>query len=555
LIPARLSLYLHTVRYLKPSQIWFQLLRRVCRLKRSPGSRPFGVRPGLELLPPLDRVAPCGGQWQFTFLNVTRDFDGQGVDWRSADQSKLWRYNLHYFDYLHDGSRSPETCSGLIDDWICANPPGTPDAWEPFTLSLRIVNWIKFFLRTDLAVGGKPRWLESLHTQVLWLERNLELHILANHYFKNLVALIFAGTYFTGSDAKRLLSKGLKRLDSQLEQQLLPDGLHFERSPMYHAMILNDCLDLLNLCRTQTQGAHAVLGARLPAVCRSMLDALLKMSHPDGEIALFNDAAFGIEASPQALARYYRRLTGLEATLPVALLWQLPEAGYYVMAPAPGSRLIIDCGAVGPDYQPGHAHCDTLSFELSHRGRRIVVDSGCGTYPEGAMRRYNRGNAGHNTLTVDAANQSEVWGAHRVAHRARPLGASLQLLDDGSLCFAGAHDGYRRLLGNPVHRRSVTWRGAEIAIDDEVAGAGTHHIELRLHLNPALQVEMVQGEVLVRDGELLLAGITRSGAGRVELDNGWYCPEFGRMLPCPLLLVRHPGAALPFHGGWRIELF
>lgn len=552
MIPGRLALYLHTVRYLKPSQIWFQLLRRLHRPRRRSGGV-FSLRPGVALLPALDQAPRRGGPWHFTFLNVTREFAEGKVDWRSAGQSKLWRYNLHYFDYLNDDSRSLQTCTALIDDWIADNPPGTPDAWEPFPVSLRIVNWIKFFLGSGRQEGTGQSRLRSLHDQALWLERNLELHILANHYFKNLVALTFAGAFFTGGDAERWLAKGLKGLREQLEQQILPDGMHFERSPMYHAMILADCLDLLNLGRSVPR-EFAPLSGQLDAVCTRMLEALFKTSHPDGAMALFNDAAFGIEASPRQLARYYRRLTGREVPLPAPPLWQLPDAGYYVMAPDPQARLIIDCGFVGPDYQPGHAHCDTLSFELSHRGRRIVVDSGCGAYPEGELRRYNRGNAGHNTLTLDAANQSEVWGAHRVARRARPLGASLERLEDGTLRFEGAHDGYRRLYGSPVHRRTVTWREGVIAIDDQVTGGGSHSVELRLHLNPELQAEAAGGAVRVLDGEKLLATVSLVRAGGVELTSGWYCPEFGLQLPCPLLVVRHPCVQLPFRCGWRIEL-
>ena len=53
----------------------------------------------------------------------------------------------------------------------------------------------------------------------------------------------------------------------------------------------------------------------------------------------------------------------------------LPDTGYYGYRQG-GDSLIVDCGPVGPDYQPGHAHCDTLSYELHVGGVPIVVDSG-----------------------------------------------------------------------------------------------------------------------------------------------------------------------------------
>ena len=117
----------------------------------------------------------------------------------------------------------------LISDWIVKNPPGTGDAWEPYTLSLRMVNWIKFFLKNDTAIQEES--LQSLYMQALWLEKNIEYHILANHYLKNGVALFFAGMYFEGVDADRWIKKGLKILREELGEQFLADGGHYRTKP------------------------------------------------------------------------------------------------------------------------------------------------------------------------------------------------------------------------------------------------------------------------------------------------------------------------------------
>src|SRR5208283_1805791 len=240
--------------------------------------REIYLRPGVCFLPSLSRRLSPGGEW------------GRGeVDWRSIDKPKLWRYNLHYFDYLLDEGRSKENRFRLIDHWIECNPPGTPDAWEPFPVSLRVVNWINFFCREDNRGCIKPEWLKNLYTQILWLEKNIERHLLANHYFRNGKALVFGGLFFSGNDAERWLKKGMSILSSEIEEQILPDGGHFERSPMYHSMILEDCLDLLNLRR-----AYPGLLPDWSAVAGRMLGWLNGMSHPDGQISFFNDSAFGV---------------------------------------------------------------------------------------------------------------------------------------------------------------------------------------------------------------------------------------------------------------------
>ena len=63
-----------------------------------------------------------------------------------------------------------------------------------------------------------------------------------------MLRLSFSGIYFEGFEAQNWLSKGMKILRSDSEQ-VLKDGGHFELSPMYHALAIEDLLDLINLCR------------------------------------------------------------------------------------------------------------------------------------------------------------------------------------------------------------------------------------------------------------------------------------------------------------------
>lgn len=544
----RLHLYLRTVRHIKPRQLVCFVLRRVLPTARvTPYGGEIGLRQLLNVIPGVVRSSNVAAEGAFRFLNISKPFDLNRMDWTCRDMSKLWRYNLHYFDYLHAAAQTPEINAGLISSWIEHNRPGTEDAWEPFTVSLRVVNWIKYFLQPENQGTVRREWLRSLHHQALWLERNIESHLLANHYFKNGKALFFAGTFFDGEDADRWLKKGARIVGDELDEQILPDGGHFERSPMYHAMILEDCLDLLNL-GLGTRNARLV--EKLTTKCRAMLRFLGGMIHPDGEIALFNDAAFGIEATFDMLADYFQRLTGEKVEIPDGPCWSFPDTGYFVMAPRLGDRLIIDCGPVGPDYQPGHSHCDCLSFELSLKGRRVIVDSGCCQYVDGDIRRYNRGDHGHNTLTIDGENQSEVWGAHRCGRRAYPIDSMVEQGQDACLRFSGAHNGYRHLKGSPTHRRTVTWSNDTLLVEDRVEGGGVHDIEARLHIHPGLEVMLTDGKAIIRDQGTVLAAITPCGSGRIERDAGWYCPEFGVQLPCVVLKQQRDKVQLPFFGGW-----
>jgi uncharacterized heparinase superfamily protein len=316
-------------------------------------------------------------------------------------------------------------------------------------------------------------------------------------------------------------------------------------------MIFEDMLDLLNILPKEASWFR--LRQRLGKAADRMAAFLDAMTHPDGQIALFNDAAFDIEASPRQLIDYYQQVTGTVFKSQRACLAAFTDSGYFILAPTADDRLIIDCGAVGPDYQPGHSHCDTLSFELSLSGRRVIVDSGCHQYEDAVIRKYNRGNRGHNALTIDGHNQSEVWAAHRCARRALPIDPKLARGANGSLSFEGAHDGYRRLRGQPIHHRRVQWRGPRIVIRDAVTGGGRHDVESRLHLHPDLTPLWKDGRVLVYGGEQLITSISADDAAPILIEKGWYCPEFGLQFECSVLLQRYADRDLPFNAGWIID--
>jgi len=529
--------FVRTLSHLKPRQLMYQAIRRISPAYRA--TLPSNLRQRLHIRLATTLSRDCGHEERaMTFLSVRKAFAPDRLDWASSDQDKLWRYNLHYFDYLQE----PDRLNGpaLIDSWIASNPQNTPDAWEPFPVSLRIVNWIKFFLVREAPVP--ETWLRSLALQARWLEGNIEYHLLANHYFKNGKALVFAGTFFQGPDAVRWLKKGTRIILEEVAEQILADGGHFERSPMYHAMVLEDCLDLLNLCRSNRQDKLQPLERELDKRIPSMLDFASGMTHPDGDIALFNDAAFGIEPTFVELAGYASRL-GVPLRQHTERLRAFPQSGYFRLSPRPEDVLVMDCGPIGPDYQPGHAHCDTLSFELSLDGRRVIVDSGCSQYLDGPVRQYNRGGMGHNGLVIDGENQSEVWGSHRVARRARPVFARAHEEGDSLTC-EGAHDGYTRLPGDPLHSRRIAWNGRQIEIHDKVEGRGGHGLELRLHVHPDVRIARA-GQDVILDGTLRI----RSLDGDIALEGGWYCPRFGQQDACTVIVVRQY-VTLPWSGGF-----
>ena len=560
----QLGLYLRTLAHLRPSQVAYFLRRRILHQSGSVVQTSAAkIRFGISMQSEVCVSSSTGDDRSFCFLRQSKPYRLGHVDWVSKDMPKLWRYNLHYFDYLHDPHRSYDSRSRLITDWIQHNPEGTEDAWEPYTASLRIVNWIKFFLamghssvkeRTDELLMDE--WVESLYQQALWLEQNIEYHFLANHYLKNGVALFFAGVYFEGSDADRWLQKGLKILREELDEQFLADGGHFERSPMYHSICLVDYLDVLNLA----QGSSAVIPCDIvnefARQVTKAVDFLNGICLPDGTIPLFNDSALGIAPTPYQISAYAGQVLGYKppAQSTRVMVRTYPSSGYYVCRQH-DDMIIVDCGPIGAEYNPAHAHCDTLSYELAIEGRPVVVDSGVYDYEPSEERAYARSTRAHNTVMIDGEEQSEIWGVFRVARRAEPLSAHMEQTAHNAIQFEGAHDGYVRLSGRPIHTRRISYRYEEASwvITDIVKGDGRHQMESLVHIHPDLTVAQLSPDSIRIDHEgNAVAIIEASNACQMTIERGCYFPEFG-LSQKNLVLAFSCSGELPLQLSYRIH--
>ena len=229
----------------------------------------------------------------------------------------------------------------------------------------------------------------------------------------NAKALYFCGLFFNGSEAESWRRNGLAIILNELEEQILTDGGHFELSPMYHALAVEDFLDIVNVTRVYGRSADVV---KIEKVLPSMLIWLKFMSHPDEKISFFNDSATNIAPENSQIFDYAERL-GLQFCQKSDNII-LPDSGYFRLE---NSKAVVigDVGRIGPDYLPSHAHADTLSFEFSLFGQRLIVNSGTSEYGFGTERLRQRGTFAHSTLSINGVNSSDVWSGFRVGSRAR----------------------------------------------------------------------------------------------------------------------------------------
>ncbi len=541
-----------TVRWLKAEQLWGRLRFRLQRprpdLRAAPALR--AATGAWEL--PARRAQSLVGPTRVRFLSEESELDPLG--WDHPTVPLLWRYNLHYFDDLNaEGAvlRRPWQCA-WVQRWCEENPPGSGTAWAPYPTSLRIVNWIKWFL------GGQspqPTWHHSLAVQVRWLNQRLEWHLLGNHLFVNAKALVFAGLYFEGAEAESWLATGLRILQRELPEQVLADGGQFERSPMYHALALEDLLDLLNIAAARAGGlARATPAQRavhdtvplLRSRSAAMLYWLRCMCHPAGALARFNDSTEGIAPATADLQRYAAALGVAAPQAADAGTTELQPSGY-VRCARGNAVAFIDVAPIGPDYLPGHAHADTLSFELSVAGREIIVNRGTSVYGTGQRRLWERGTAAHNTVQIGSHDSSEVWSGFRVGRRARPH--DVQVLDGTVRAW---HDGYRHLPGAPRHQRRWQLEAGGLLVEDEIDPPPSETAVAHYHLAPGLALlrKAAATTWCIVEGAHERAGI-EIVAGEANASTTLHAICFGQLVEACSLAVTLIAGRAAVHFTWK----
>lgn len=547
--------YWRTLKHLRASQLFYLVCHRVfgrndisrwpkahvaLRVRHRPPKMP-------EWQPNLARQIIQAGDVRFR-QPVARG--SQQSPWWSEEVSRRQTYHANYCDFLNvDLSASEDSnllrqATRIALSWCDQNPTGTEMGWHQFFLSLRIVNWCKFLLRNAERarnLGDTAQIdcvLTSLRIQVLSLESRLERELLANHLLKNAKALVFAGTVLEAPESSRWLRLGQQLLRQQIAEQILPDGGHIERSPMYHAWILDDLLDvryLFEACPSYARGCASEVSQCIERMARY----LGQIVHPDGEIPLLNDSQLDVtRPTAQILsdAEAPAPNSGRGATEVVAL----SDTGYAIIRDFPSqSFLIFDCGPLGPDYQPGHGHSDVLSYELALHGRRVIVDTGVSSYEPGPERHYERSTAAHNTIRVDGCEQAEIWGRFRVGRR--PVVSRVRCGEIAGCQFVrGAHLGYQRL-GVTHSRAIIRLNNNSWVFVDSLRGKGRHKLESFIHFHPEIQVRpctdfhtssaemMVPRWILQFDGFRYL--LLTSGSGTAAQTRAWYSPGFAIRLP------------------------
>jgi Heparinase II/III-like protein/Heparinase II/III N-terminus len=513
-------LYFHTIIHLRPIQIYYRIFYKIRAIFRTIISFKYPQFIPTQSYPiTLKTSIPSNQSYfleenRFQFLSQSQVFELNQIHWNDEQTyGKLWAYNLNYFDFLNQQDITKSEGLALFQAYIQAYP-NLKTGLEPYPTSLRGINWIKFLSKNQIQ---DPKIDGFLMAQFARLSDNLEYHLMGNHLLENAFSLLFGGFYFK---SKVFLGLANKIIQEELPEQILADGGHFERSPMYHQIILFRVLDCLNLVRNNDDFADYDFDKILTFYAQKMLNFLQNITFKNGNIPLVNDAANNIAPTTKQLLEYANRLNIRPK------YDKLSESGYLKFENST-FELFIDVGDIAPDYQPAHAHCDTLSFILYINEKPFIIDAGTSTYQNNEIRQSERSTAAHNTVQIGNFEQSEMWSSFRVGRRAKA-----KVLSENKQEIIASHDGYKRRLGI-THERTYKIENQRVTIQDMIIGETNHPQKAYLHFHPDVDIAIVGNSIKTNLGEITFENVIE-----IKQNEYLFCEQFNQRKPAIMLTLR-----------------
>ncbi len=493
----KLKQIIYTLRFIKLTQIVFQIKYRYLKKNYQKTFTDIEFPIYLPIIKPFieDKISYHNNE--FSFLNKNQKFDK--INWNFSEFGKLWTYNLNYFDFLNQSNLHNITGLNLMIDY-CDSRISLKDGLEPYPISLRIINWIKFISKNKI---DNTKVNKQLYNDYLVLQNNLEFHIQANHLLENAFSLLFGAHYFENS---KWLLKAEKLLNKELKKQVLEDGAHYELSPMYHKIILIRTLDAYNLAISNNLCSTETIKL-LNSISSKMLGWLEAISFDNGEIPMVNDSSPEITPSNNKIKIYADSL-GIKLTKT-----ELKESGYRKIK-HDKFELIFDIGQIAPSYQPGHSHADNLNIVLNYNNIPVIVDMGISTYEKNNIRQLERSSSSHNIVTLNNQNSSDVWSGFRVGKR-----AITKIIKDTKTEIIASHNGYKS--DGVIIQRTIKTDDGKIRIYDDTNSKDkllTGH--LHFHTNNSLEIS--NNQITVNKKII----ITFTDVISIKLNTYNWCKEF-----------------------------
>lgn len=371
-------------------------------------------------------------------------------------------------------------------------------------IGIRCLNWIKaikIFKNSSCNLNFiENKMIESLLYQCeLLIKTYDDFRTLSNWGVMQNCGLISLALNYQEQHSilSQYLTIALERLEYQCKIQILPDGVHWEQSPMYHNEVLNCLLDIafdfekLNLdtpsfiLSSIRKLAYSNAYMKKPNHNQPMQgdsdetdlrDIITRSAYilKDQNLKYFGYNFVDFESIWDIGDSNISKYEDLPTKKPNFTSIALKESGNFYLRDSfedNSNYLWFRCGALGS----GHGHGEHLHFDLVSNGEDFISDPGRFTYVEGNKdREFLKSCFAHNTTIVDNLPFSKFNGAWGIVESALTLNTHHSF--NTTFDFVeGGHLGYVSLESPVVTNRKILYLKNDLwIIIDEFLTEGAH---------------------------------------------------------------------------------
>jgi uncharacterized heparinase superfamily protein len=412
-----------------------------------------------------------------------------------APPSEDWAAALFGFSWLRhlraaQSGITRANARALVDEWITLNRSHDPIAWREDVVARRVMSWLSQapLVLDDADAQFYRRFLRSLSRQVRHLRHTVWQARDGVPRLQAAIALAYAALCMARQ--QRHIRAASKRLSDELARQILPDGGHISRNP---GALIELLVDLLPLRSVFTARNLVPPPALLNAIDR-MMPMLRFFRHGDGNFALFN----GMGPTPTDLLTTVLAYDDARG----APLANAPHSGYQRLESA-GTLVLMDAGRPPPMAVSQEAHAGCLSFELSSKQNRMVVNCGLPVAGREGWRQVARTTAAHSTVTFNDTSSCRfieagpikrmLYGTPMIAGPREVAVAREEQAD--AVILRTSHDGYADIF-NVIHQRVLMLADDGRRLDGEdlftpargaLIPADRDQFAVRFHLHPSVK--------------------------------------------------------------------
>ncbi len=515
---------------------------------------------------PIERKDKLPNKIGFNFLNDYKELNFP-IMWNNKSRSRLWQFNLHYFDWgriwIDQSIISKKKIDkififeNILDQWICNNPIAYGDGWHSYTISLRIRNWIWFF-RAFPEMVNKSR-LQSLWLQICWLYLHPEKCHGGNHWLENLTALVLGSLQFENKYSQKIYLYSITNLKKELEKQVLDDGGHEERSAAYHILILDRLVEvgfviqkvknerpewLIKFISRMTKWLCLIVlrKEKIPRFNDSPIDICPPINHViKFARSYINNTENKLGGTRELLSRSKTK----DLTIPekycfpeirVPKIVDLKDTGWMILRLGKSWEFLFKYGKSSPKHLPAHGHSDLFSFDLYKNGEPVIAETGTSIYGNCRERLYERSGNAHNVLNLARYNSKiknndskwiepfDVWGNFRAGRKAKLIKRTIEYVKNNTFSILASHDGFKCI--GALYERKITISinqkdEIDLKISEIIACKFPLIAKQNFHLGPLIDWEILNpifsSSELIRDVN-------------IKTINSYYSESFGKKL-------------------------